>query len=83
MGVVTIILVFIIVWWLSFSFVLPIGQKPRTTPPEPGHAPSAPERPALWRRAPNTTVVAAIITTVIVVVVDADVVTFTNFDDAL
>lgn len=82
MGVVTVILVFIIVWWLSFFLVLPIGQKERITPAAPGHAPSAPERPALWKRAAITTVIAAIITTVIVIVVDADVVTFTNFDDA-
>jgi predicted secreted protein len=82
MGVVTIILVFIIVWWLSFFFVLPIGQKVRTTPAEPGHAPSAPELPALRKRAAITTVLAVIITTVIVILVDADVVTFTNFDGA-
>jgi predicted secreted protein len=82
MGVVTIILVFIIVWWLCFFLVLPIGQKARTTPAEPGHAPSAPERPALWKRAAITTVLAAIFTTLIVILVDADVVTFTNFDEA-
>jgi predicted secreted protein len=82
-GVVTIILVFVIVWWLSFFFVLPIGQKQRTTPAEPGHAPSAPERPALWKRSAITTVMAIIITTIIVFVVDTDVVTFTNFDDTL
>ncbi len=82
MGVVTIILVFVIVWWLCFFLILPIGQKSRDTPAEPGHATSAPDKPRLWRRAAITTAIAVVITTVIAVVVDADVVTFTDFGDA-
>ena len=56
-----IVVVFTIVWWMVFFITLPFGV---TTPdvPEPGHAPSAPERPRLGLKALITTVVAAALT---------------------
>ncbi len=41
---------FFIVFWLIFFMTLPFGVRPPEHP-EPGHMPSAPERPYLWAKA--------------------------------
>jgi len=60
MNVFTGILVYVLIWWLVLFMVLPWGASPPDEP-EVGHAPSAPERPMLWRKALATTVIAAIL----------------------
>jgi len=60
MGWVSGIVVYLMIWWLVIFMVLPFGVKPPEDP-EPGHAPSAPERPLLWRKAAITTVISAAI----------------------
>jgi len=56
----TMILVYLIIWWVVLFAVLPWGVRPRDKP-ELGHAASAPERPMLWRKALVTTVISAIL----------------------
>ena len=48
----------------------PFGIKPIENP-EPGHAPGAPQKPRLWRKAAIATVAGCVITGAIVGVVDA------------
>ena len=65
-----IIVVFVIAWWLSFFVALPFGIKAAENL-EPGHAPGAPARPRLWRKAAIATVAGGVITGAIVGVVEA------------
>ena len=60
MGWISGIVVYLVVWWLVIFMVLPFGVKPPEDP-EPGHAPSAPDRPMLWRKAAATTVISAVV----------------------
>lgn len=55
--------------------VLPWGVKVPDKP-EPGHAPSAPERPMLWRKAAITTVIAAAIWLVVYYLIESDLIQF-------
>ena len=68
MSVLNIALVFLIAWWLGWFLTLPFGFR---TPDkvEPGHAPSAPERPRLLIKAAIATVLACVITGIVVVIV--------------
>ncbi len=70
-----ILVVFVVVWWMVFFVTLPFGV---TTPcaPEPGHAPSAPEKPRLWIKAGFTTLAAGALTGLAVAAVAYDVVDF-------
>ena len=52
------VLVYIMIWWVTFFAVLPWGVKPPENP-EQGHATSAPDKPMLWRKAFATSVIAA------------------------
>lgn len=69
MGVLGILLVFVIVWWIIWFMTLSFGVKTPDTP-EPGHVASAPEKPRLWIKAAVTTLIAAAITGIIVGVVE-------------
>ena len=54
MNAITIILVFVIVWWIVFFMTLPFGIKaPERV--EPGHVPSAPDKPRVLLKAAITT----------------------------
>lgn len=55
--------------------VLPWGVKVPDKP-EPGHAPSAPERPMLWRKAAITTVIAAVIWLLVYYLIESDLIQF-------
>jgi len=54
------ILVFVMIWWCVLLAVLPWGVRPPDEP-EPGHAPSAPEKPMLWRKAAITTAITVVL----------------------
>ena len=71
----TAVLVYIIVWWVVIFAVLPWGVRPRANP-EPGHEPSAPERPRLWLKAAVTTVISAAIWLAIYLMVEYDAIDF-------
>lgn len=54
MGPVTSVLVFVILWWLIFFMMLPIGVRSQHEAEDgvtPGTEPGAPQRPALWKKA--------------------------------
>ena len=76
MGPVSVLLVFLIVWWLVFFLVLPHGIQTPEEPDCPGAVESAPIKPRLWLKAGITTGVAAVITAIIALVVEADFFTF-------
>ena len=71
----TMILVFVIVWWVVLFTVLPWGAKPRDNP-EIGHAASAPERPMLWRKAAVTTAISVILSLGAYWLIESDAVSF-------
>lgn len=64
MGPVSGIVVYVILWWVVFFTMLPIGVK---TPsdlgeaPGDGHAPSAPVRPHMLRKVLAASVIAAVL----------------------
>lgn len=65
MNIATIILVFVVTWWLIFFMALPVGVKAQDESDEgvvEGTAPSAPVNPNLKKKALYTTLAAIIIT---------------------
>jgi len=65
MNIATIILVFVISWWLVFFTALPIGVKAQDESDEgvtKGTVPSAPTNPNLKKKALYTTLAAVVIT---------------------
>ena len=64
---------YVITWWVVLFMILPFGVKPPDRP-EPGMAPSAPERPRLWLKAATTTLVAAVVWAALYAVVRLDLV---------
>ncbi len=70
-----ILVVFTIVWWLVFFMALPFGVKVPDEP-EPGHAPSAPDKPRVALKAAITTVIAVALTGLAVAAVEYDVIAF-------
>ncbi len=75
MDAIGIAVVFAITWWLVFFMALPFGVR---TPdePEPGHAPSAPERPRGALKAAITTAIAVSITGLVAAAVEYDIISF-------
>ena len=69
------LVVFTVTWWLVFFVTLPFGVK---TPdePEPGHAPSAPEKPRVALKAAITTAIAASVTGLAFIAVEYDLIAF-------
>jgi predicted secreted protein len=58
------IVVYVILWWVVFFTMLPVGVKTQHEAGgevEPGHAESAPTHPRLWRKAAVTTLIAAVL----------------------
>lgn len=79
MGPVTSILVFIILWWLIFFMMLPIGVRSQHEVEDgvvPGTEPGAPQRPALWKKALWTTLLTALVFGAFYAAVAADFVSF-------
>ena len=54
------VMVYIVIWWVVLLTVLPWGVKVSDNP-EPGHAPSAPQNPMMWRKALITTLIATVL----------------------
>ena len=71
----TVILVFVILWWLSFFLVLPIGHRSQEDDGrvEPGTVASAPSHFDWKKKALVTTIVAVLLTVVTVLIVTNDV----------
>lgn len=69
------VLVYFIMWWVVLFAVLPWGAHPPDEV-EPGHAPSAPERPRLIPKFLVTTVIAALLWAVYYVVLHSGLIDF-------
>ncbi|MGD9535765.1 MAG: DUF1467 family protein [Alphaproteobacteria bacterium] len=80
MGPTAIVLVFVIIWWLVWFMALPFGVK-APDKPEPGHVPSAPEKPMLVRKAIITTAITAVIVGAIVAVVEVGWLSLEDFGE--
>ena len=75
MGLVSGVVVFVILWWTVLFAVLPWGNRP-VEEPEPGHAPSAPKNPRLWRKFAATTAVTLVLWLAVFALVEFGVVSF-------
>ncbi len=60
MNIVSAIVIFIVIWWLTLFIVLPFGVR-RTENPEAGHDPGAPLRPMMWRKVAVTTAITVVL----------------------
>ncbi len=73
MQIFTGIMLFVIIWWMVFFTVLPWGNR-AVENPEPGHAPSAPEKPRLWLKLGVTTGIAGVLFVVARLVIDSGII---------
>lgn len=66
MNIVSLIVVFCMVWWLAFFIALPVGirsqQEDPSEPAVPGADPGAPVKPKLGKKALAATVAASLFT---------------------
>ncbi len=62
--IIQFLFIYLIVWWLCFFAVLPIGMK-REEKPEEGHDAGAPKHPMLRKKILLTSIVTLIITIVL------------------
>jgi predicted secreted protein len=65
MNIASLLLTFLMLWWIVFFMALPIGVKPEDAPVK-GQASSAPKNPNLWQKAFITTLITALLMGVIV-----------------
>ena len=69
------IMLFVIIWWVVILAVLPWGARPPENP-EPGHAPSAPDRPMILRKAVITTLITSVIWLIFFYLITSDILVF-------
>jgi len=76
---VTGVMVYIIMWWLVFFTMLPIGARSyheAGEQVEQGNVESAPMKPRLWIKVAATTLIAAVLWGVAFYLIDSDLVSF-------
>ncbi len=64
MGPVTGLMVFVVIWWIVFFMLLPVGNRTAAEAGEtvvPGTVESAPVKPRLWLKAAATTAIACLL----------------------
>ena len=77
MDVVSGVVVYVLLWWLVFFMVLPIGvQSPEPSNVEKGHASGAPIRPLLLKKVASATVIAGLLWLGVYAVVVSDIYSF-------
>ncbi len=79
MGFVTLILVYVVIWWLVFFAALPVGVKHQQEPGEStveGTDPGAPSNPNLKKKALYTSVIALVLTIAYYFVAASDLISF-------
>lgn len=86
MGFATGLMVFFILWWVVIFTVLPFGV--RTVEEEGGtvergHAPSAPVRPMLLKKALITTAITAVLWLGVYIAVEANLIDFQSMADRM
>ncbi len=75
----SVVVVFVIIWWLVFFMALPIGVRSPDEAGievEPGHASSAPVRPRLGLKAGVTTAISLVLWGIAYWVIEADLISF-------
>lgn len=70
MSVITVILIFVLVWWMVFFAVLPMGVRSQVEDGEvvPGSEPGAPSQPKVWKKALLALYIASGVTATLVAV---------------
>jgi predicted secreted protein len=70
--------IYVIVWWLVFFTMLPIGARPPENI-EPGHDSGAPEKPRVWQKALAASLIAGVLFAGIYYAISIDLISFRNF----
>jgi len=73
------IVTYIILWWITFLCLLPVGVRTAEEEggaAEIGHATSAPTRPRIWTKIMVATSVATVLFVVVYVIVDLEIFSF-------
>jgi len=65
-------MLFAIIWWVVLLAVLPWGVRAPENP-EPGHEPSAPDRPMMGRKVLATTLITAVIWGILFYLITSDI----------
>lgn len=81
MNIATVLLVFVVAWWLVFFAVLPWGVRSQHETEEgvtEGTEPGAPANPNLKKKIIVTTLIAIVLTTAYYVVATSDWISFRN-----
>jgi predicted secreted protein len=74
---ITIIAVFVVVWWLILFMVLPFGVRPPTEEEmEPGQEAGAPVKPMVWRKMGITTVITVVLCVIFYYLSDSGLISF-------
>jgi predicted secreted protein len=82
MTVVTGIVVYILIWWLTLFTVLPWRVQPARRL-EKGHAAGAPERPMIFGKLVITTMISAVLFAIVFALIDHDVISFHRMSQGL
>lgn len=82
MQITSVIVVFMVTWFMTLFVVLPLGQRSQDEAGEivPGTPPGAPESAQMKRKAIITTIVATILTTIICAIIISGVITVDDLD---
>jgi len=75
MDIVSSLVVYILLWWWVFFMTLPFGAK-APDKAAPGHAPSAPEKPYIFRKMLITTIIAALLFVIVHQIISSGVISF-------
>ena len=79
MNIATIILVYVIAWWMVFFAALPVGVRSQHESPEefvPGTEPAAPVNPNLKKKMLITSVIALVLTVAYYFLATSDLISF-------
>jgi len=82
MTVVTGIVVYVLIWWLTLFTVLPWKVQPQQTP-EKGHAAGAPERPMIVGKLIVTTLISAGLFAIVFALIHYEVISFHRMSQEL
>lgn len=77
MGIAGSLMVLTIAWWIAFQAMLPFGVRSHLEDNSviPGTEPSAPTKPALWRKAGYAALVAIVVWAVLFAVIEYHLIT--------
>lgn len=75
MNLMSLVVTFVVIWWLVLFMVLPFGAQPPEVV-EPGMAESAPAKPRIARKFAITTVIAVLLTIAYYLIATSGLITF-------